>query len=70
MTDPAAAWLGYALLPDSAHTIKGRRSVGTSTVAGTANASSQPQAVYGQTAGTQYVAPGAFADAITVSVTY
>jgi spore coat protein U-like protein len=70
MTGPASALLGQALLPAYARTINWGRTAGTDTVAGTGNGSSQPRAVYGQTEWAQYAAPGAFADTITVTVTY
>jgi spore coat protein U-like protein len=70
MTGSASALLGQALLPGSTRTINRGRTTGTDTAAGTGNGSSQPYAVYGQTEWAQYAAPGAFADTITVTVTY
>jgi spore coat protein U-like protein len=62
--------LGHALLAESAHAVNWGRPTGTNTAVGTGSGSSQPYAVYGQTAGAQYAAPGANTDTITLTVTY
>jgi spore coat protein U-like protein len=67
---PASDSPGSALLPDSAHTGNWGRTASAGTVAGTARGPSQPRDGYGRTAWSQYVAPGAFADSVTVTVTY
>jgi len=70
MTGPAAALLGYALFSDSARTVNWGQTIGTDTVTGTGNGAAQAITVYGQAAASQYVAPGAYADTITATVTY
>ena len=70
MTGPASALLSYALFSDSSRTVNWGQTVSTDTVAGTGNGSAQPITVYGQVAAGQYVAPGAYADTITATVTY
>lgn len=47
-----------------------RKTAGPDTVAGTSRRSSQPDTVSGQTAGAQHVAPDAYTDLVTVSITY
>jgi spore coat protein U-like protein len=65
MTGPGSALLGYGLFSDSA------RSVNFATTASiTGNGAAQPITVYGNVAGAQYVAPGAYADSITATVSY
>lgn len=61
---------GSALLPNSAHTASLGRVAGTGSVAGTARGSSLPYAGNGRTAWPQNIAPGAFADSVTVTITY
>ena len=70
MTGPASALLSYALFSDSARTVNWGQTIGTDTVTGTGNGSIQAITVYGQAAAAQYVAPGAYADTITATVTY
>lgn len=70
MTGPGSALLGYSLFSDSARTVNWGQTVGTDTVAGTGNGSAQALTVYAQVAAGQYVAPGAYADTITATVTY
>lgn len=70
MTGPGAALLGYALYSDSARSVNWGQTVGTDTVTGTGNGSGQALTVYGAVAAGQYVAPGAYADTITATVTY
>jgi spore coat protein U-like protein len=70
MTGPASALLGYSLFSDASRTVNWGQTVGTDTVAGTGNGSAQAITVYGQVAAGQYVAPGAYADMITATVTY
>jgi spore coat protein U-like protein len=47
-----------------------RKTAGAYAMPGTARGSSHTYASYGQAVGTQNVAPGAFADSVTVTVTY
>ena len=70
MAGPASALLNYALFSDSSRTVNWGQTVGTDTVAGTGNGAGQNITVYGQVAAGQYVAPGAYADTITATVTY
>jgi len=70
MTGPAAALLSYALFSDAARTVNWGQTIGTDTVTGTGNGSVQAITVYGQAAAAQYVAPGAYTDTITATVTY
>jgi len=70
MTGPASALLAYGLFQDAGHSVGWGVTAGTDTVAGTGNGASQPITVYGQIPTAQYVAPGAYADTITVTVTY
>jgi spore coat protein U-like protein len=70
MTGPASALLGYALFSDAARTVNWGQTVGTDTVTGTGNGSAQAITVYGQATAGQFVAPGAYTDTITATVTY
>ena len=70
MIGPGSALLGYSLFSDSARTSNWGQTIGTDTVTGTGNGSAQALTVYGQVAAGQYVAPGAYADTITATVTY
>jgi spore coat protein U-like protein len=70
MTGTASALLGYALFSDSARTVNWGQTIGTNTVTGTGNGAAQPITVYGQVPAAQFVAPGAYADTITATVTY
>jgi spore coat protein U-like protein len=70
MTGPGSALLGYALYSDSARTVNWGQTVGTDTVTGAGNGSAQAITVYGAVAAGQYVAPGAYTDTITATVTY
>jgi spore coat protein U-like protein len=70
MTGPGSALLGYDLFSDSARTVNWGQTIGTDTVTGTGNGSAQALTVYGQVAAGQYLAPGAYTDTITATVTY
>lgn len=70
MTGPSSAVLSYAIYQDSARTTNWGQTVGTDTIAGTGNGSAQVITVYGQIPAGQYVAPGAYADTITATVSY
>ncbi|HUB48625.1 MAG TPA: spore coat U domain-containing protein [Acetobacteraceae bacterium] len=70
MVGPGGATLAYQLTQDSAHVVNWGQTVGTDTVAGTGNGSAQTLTVYGQVAAGQYVAPGAYSDTITATITY
>jgi spore coat protein U-like protein len=70
MTGPASAVLGYSLFSDAARTVNWGQTIGTDTVTGTGNGSAQAITVYGQATAGQFVAPGAYTDTITATVTY
>jgi spore coat protein U-like protein len=70
MTGPASALLSYGLYSNSGYTANWGQTIGTDTIAGTGNGSAQALTVYGEVAAGQYVAPGAYTDTITVTVTY
>ncbi len=70
MTGPGSALLHYALYSDSARSVNWGNTIGTDTVAGTGNGSAQAITAYGRVAGSQYPAPGSYADTITATVTY
>ena len=60
-----AVLLGYGLFSDNTHTTN---FVTTASLNG--NGASQPITIYGQIPAGQYVTPGAYADTITVNVSY
>jgi spore coat protein U-like protein len=70
MTGPASATLAYSLFSDSARSSNWGQTIGTDTVTGTGNGSVQSIPVYGSVAAAQYVAPGAYSDTITATITY
>lgn len=70
LTGPGSALLGYSLFSNSQETVNWGQTVGVDTVAGIGNGSAQTLAVYGHIPAGQCVAPGAYADTITVTVTY
>jgi spore coat protein U-like protein len=70
MTGPASALLGYGLFTNAGHTTNWGFTIGTDTVAGTGNGLAQPISVFGQIPASEFVAPGAYADTITATVTY
>lgn len=69
-TDPAKTLLNSALLSGSVPAMNRGRAASTVTMAKSGNGSSLALAVYGQRALGQYVSSGAFADAITITITY
>ena len=70
MTGPSSALLNYSLFSDSSRSVNWGSTIGTDTVSGTGNGSSQSITVYGQVPAAQYVTPGAYSDTITATVTY
>jgi spore coat protein U-like protein len=70
MTGPAAAVLNYGLFSNATWTTNWGATIGTDTVTGIGNGAAQPITVYGQAAAGQYVAPGAYTDTITATITY
>jgi spore coat protein U-like protein len=69
MTGPGSALLNYALFSDSLRSVNWGNTTG-SWVSGTGSGAAQALTVYGQVAAGQYVAPGAYTDTITATVTY
>jgi spore coat protein U-like protein len=67
---PAKTLLSYVLAQGSAGPFDRGKTAGTGILAGTGHQSSNLQAAYSQTYWTQEVASGAFADAVTVTITY
>jgi spore coat protein U-like protein len=65
-----AATLNYALFRDAARTLNWGNTVGTDTLAGTGTGVAQPETVFGRVAGSQFPAPGGYADTITATVTF
>jgi spore coat protein U-like protein len=70
MTGPGAALLNYSLFSNSGMTTNWGNTVGTDTVPGAGTGTVQAITVYGQVAAGQYLAPGAYTDTITATVTY
>jgi spore coat protein U-like protein len=70
MIGPGSALLGYALTSNSQGLVNWGQTAGTDTVAGTGNGSVQALSVHGQIPAGQYVPAGAYADVVTVTVTY
>jgi len=62
--------LNYGLYSDAGFTVVWGPTVGTNTVAGTGTGAAQSITVYGQVLAGQLVAPGAYTDTITATVTY
>ncbi len=62
--------LNYGLYSDAGFTTVWGPTVGTNTVAGTGSGAAQAITVYGQVLAGQLVAPGAYTDTITATVTY
>jgi spore coat protein U-like protein len=70
MAGTPAGTLFYALFSDAARTINWGDTGGTGIVLGTGSGLAQAIPVYGRVAAGQLVAPGAYADTITATVTY
>lgn len=70
MTGPSAALLGYALYRDAARTLNWGFTAGTDTLGGTGSGAAQTLTVYGRVPAGQYVAPGAYTDTITATITF
>jgi spore coat protein U-like protein len=65
-----AAVLNYGLYQDAARTTNWGDTVGTDTVAGVGGGGIQNITVYGRIPTSQFVAPGAYSDTVTATVTY
>jgi spore coat protein U-like protein len=62
--------LTYGLYSDSGHSVVWGNTIGTNTIAGTGTGLVQTLTVYGQIPASQTVAPGAYVDTVTATVTY
>jgi spore coat protein U-like protein len=62
--------LNYGLYSDNTHTTGWGPLTASGAIAGTGNGAGQPLNIYGQILAGQLVAPGAYADTITATVTY
>ena len=65
-----AATISYNLYRDSGRTQNWGNTIGTDTVAGTGNGTSQSLTVYGRVPAQTTPAPGAYADTVNVTITY
>jgi spore coat protein U-like protein len=70
MTGPGSALLGYALASNSQGIVNWGHTVGIDTAAGIGKGSAQTFSVNGQIPPGPFVAAGAYADVITLTVTY
>jgi len=70
MTGPTAELLSYALFQDTSRTLNWGNTVLTDTVAGTGSGAEQALTVYGRVAASQFVAPGAYTDTVTATITF
>lgn len=70
MTGPASALINYSLYTTAGRTIVWGNTVGTDTVAGTGNGSTQTSTIYGRVPAQSTPAAGAYTDTITVTVTF
>lgn len=70
MTGSAAATVNYSVYRDAARTLVWGTTIGTDTLAGTGNGSTQPITVYGRVPPQATPAAGAYSDTLTVTVTY
>jgi spore coat protein U-like protein len=70
MTGPGTGLLAYSLSQNDGRTINWGNTVGTDTEIGTGNGAAQALTVFGRVAAGQFVAPGAYADTITATVTF
>jgi len=62
--------INYSLYTDASRTTVWGNTIGTDAVAGTGNGSSQSYTIYGRAPAQATPVPGAYADTITVTVTY
>ena len=70
MTGPSSALLNYGLFQDAAHSVNWGDTVGTDTITGTGNGLAQTVTIFGQVSAGQFVAPGAYLDTITATITF
>ena len=70
MTGPTAELLAYTLSQDAARSVNWGDTTGTDTVPGAGTGAAQPLTVFGRVPASQFLAPGAFSDTITVTLTF
>jgi spore coat protein U-like protein len=70
MAGPSGGLLAYSLSQNDARTINWGNTVGTDTETGIGNGTAQALTVFGRVAAGQFVAPGAYADTITATLTF
>lgn len=70
LTGPSSQTLDYSLYQDAGRASLWGETIGVDTVAGTGNGAAQSLTVYGRIPASQAPGAGAYADTITVSVTY
>lgn len=70
LTGPAAATLAYGMYADAAHRTNWGQTVGTDTLAGVGAGAAQVINIYALLPAQQYATPGAYADTVTVTVSY
>lgn len=70
MTGTGGTLLAYGMFTDAARTINWGNTATTNWVSGAGSGAGQPLTVYGRTAASQFVTPGAYTDTITATVTY
>ena len=70
MTGPSSALLNYGLFQDAAQSVNWGNTTGTDTVTGTGNGLAQTVTIFGQVSAGQFVAPGAYLDTITATITF
>ena len=70
MTGPTSQTLTYVIYSDAGRTTVWGDTIGTNTVAGTGNGTPQGISAYGRIAASQTSGVGAYADTVTVTLTY
>ena len=70
MSGPSSATLSYSLYSNAGFSTVWGNTIGTNTVTGTGSGALQNLTVYGKIPSGQYSGPGAYADTVTVTVTY
>lgn len=70
LTGPSGQTLDYSLYQDVPRTTLWGQTIGTDAVAGTGSGTAQTLTVYGRIPGAQGAGAGAYADTITVTLTY
>jgi spore coat protein U-like protein len=70
MAGSNSAVLNYGIFQDPAHTVNWGNTPGVDTMSGTALGSNALRTAYGQIPAGQFVAPGAYADTITATITF